>query len=264
VNAGTSITVSSGSSLIKSGFTFSSWNTVADGTGTNYAVGASLTVTENMTLYAQWYETPTIVPPAPTGLTVTPLSESSLQISWNPVPGAIMYSIYRYNSNIGAFDIITSTTSTTYTNTGLDPFRQYSYKVAAINVVGTGTLSATAASAYTQPRPLSDGVWYDQTARTTNYANDNHYYSFPVSAGIYYIQWANTAHTGEANLGGAVYGVSAYWKSNNSMTDLSTSYFTSQINGLANPRVIDAPSSGYIILKVYRSYYHDYSIRFYK
>ncbi|GHV36893.1 hypothetical protein AGMMS49546_03190 [Spirochaetia bacterium] len=54
VNAGSSVTVASGSGLSKSGYTFSGWNTTADSTGTAYEAGASMTVTANTTLYAQW------------------------------------------------------------------------------------------------------------------------------------------------------------------------------------------------------------------
>jgi fibronectin type 3 domain-containing protein len=201
------------------------------------------------------------LPATPTGLTVTPLSHTSLRISWNAVPGAALYSVYQagYDS-VTAFNIITSVTGTSYTNTGLDPFCQYYYKVAAVNDIGTGALSATAVSTYTQPIPLSDGVWYSST---TSYSGYDDYYSFPVTGGSYYIQWGNVGHTGEAT--GYYFNVSAYWKSDNSMTNLSTRYFVDQTNGLANPRVINAPSSGYIIVRV-SNYYssNNYDVRFYR
>ncbi|MCD7947697.1 MAG: S-layer homology domain-containing protein [Oscillospiraceae bacterium] len=38
----------------RSGYTFQKWNTAADGSGTSYAAGASITVTGDTTLYAQW------------------------------------------------------------------------------------------------------------------------------------------------------------------------------------------------------------------
>ena len=38
------------------GYIFICWNTKADGTGTIYTPGQSLTPTENITLYAQWEE----------------------------------------------------------------------------------------------------------------------------------------------------------------------------------------------------------------
>lgn len=49
-----SITLSS-TKPTRTGYTFDSWNTKADGTGTKYAAGASIgTRTSNLTLYAQW------------------------------------------------------------------------------------------------------------------------------------------------------------------------------------------------------------------
>jgi len=48
------LTVESGSSLSQSGNTFASWNTKADGTGTKYLPGSSVTPAENITLYAQY------------------------------------------------------------------------------------------------------------------------------------------------------------------------------------------------------------------
>ena len=38
----------------RSGYEFICWNTKADGTGVNYKVGAGLTITSDITLYAQW------------------------------------------------------------------------------------------------------------------------------------------------------------------------------------------------------------------
>jgi len=54
VNSGSSITLPSGSGLTRNGYTFGGWNTSNDGTGTNYAVGASYTPAGNITLYAKW------------------------------------------------------------------------------------------------------------------------------------------------------------------------------------------------------------------
>ncbi|MDR1220885.1 MAG: InlB B-repeat-containing protein [Treponema sp.] len=54
VNAGSSVTLASGSGLTKSGYTFSGWNTNASGTGTSYAANSSYTVTATITLYAKW------------------------------------------------------------------------------------------------------------------------------------------------------------------------------------------------------------------
>ena len=40
----------------KDGYTFIGWNTVANGSGTNYSDEASFIATGNITLYAQWEE----------------------------------------------------------------------------------------------------------------------------------------------------------------------------------------------------------------
>ncbi|MDR1759237.1 MAG: InlB B-repeat-containing protein [Fibrobacter sp.] len=40
--------------LVKTGYIFAGWNTKADGTGTNYAAGATFNITANVTLYAKW------------------------------------------------------------------------------------------------------------------------------------------------------------------------------------------------------------------
>ena len=55
---GTSIAVAGGPTL--AGYTFAGWNTSADGTGTSYAAGDSLTLTGDLTLYAQWTANATI------------------------------------------------------------------------------------------------------------------------------------------------------------------------------------------------------------
>lgn len=54
--SGASLTVASNSgNLVKTGYTFTSWNTLANGTGTSYAASASLTMpASNVTLYAVW------------------------------------------------------------------------------------------------------------------------------------------------------------------------------------------------------------------
>ena len=55
---GSSVNVADGPT--QAGFTFTGWNTSADGTGTSYAAGDSLTLTGDLTLYAQWTANATI------------------------------------------------------------------------------------------------------------------------------------------------------------------------------------------------------------
>ena len=51
---GASATVLGTNTLFKTNFVFANWNTAANGTGTSYPPGATVTVTNNIALYAQW------------------------------------------------------------------------------------------------------------------------------------------------------------------------------------------------------------------
>jgi len=57
---GTTVTVKPVGTLVRSGFTFITWNTVADGSGTSYAPGETFQIgSSNITLYAKWTSNPT-------------------------------------------------------------------------------------------------------------------------------------------------------------------------------------------------------------
>jgi uncharacterized repeat protein (TIGR02543 family) len=56
--SGQSATVLGVGTLVRSGYSFAGWNTAADGSGTTYAAGTSITMTGTITLYAKWTETP--------------------------------------------------------------------------------------------------------------------------------------------------------------------------------------------------------------
>ncbi|MDX1679244.1 MAG: InlB B-repeat-containing protein [Akkermansiaceae bacterium] len=72
--------------LTRSGFTFTGWNTAADGTGTDYAAGATYTLNEPVTLYANWKE--------PSGITFGSATRISSNTNFNlsVFPGKARYS----------------------------------------------------------------------------------------------------------------------------------------------------------------------------
>ena len=51
---GEDLTLPDEGSLVKTGYTFDGWNTVADGSGTSYAASALYGVDAAVTLYAKW------------------------------------------------------------------------------------------------------------------------------------------------------------------------------------------------------------------
>ena len=92
VQAGSIITLPNEGGLSRSGYTFGGWNTNSSGTGTNYSAGATFTPSGNTILYAKWNNTSTLS--APTGVTVTKISEKGIRVSWNTVSGATYYLVH--------------------------------------------------------------------------------------------------------------------------------------------------------------------------
>ena len=89
-------------------------------------------------------------PTVPAGLTATAASSSQINLNWNASSdnvGVTGYRIYR-----GGTQIATSTT-TSYSNTGLTASTAYSFTVAAYDAAGNVSTQSAAASATTQAAP---------------------------------------------------------------------------------------------------------------
>jgi len=72
VTTGTFTTAAQGD-LVKDGYTFTGWNTAADGSGTSYAANSSATIGDSdITLYAVWALDSTPTPPNPPTIVITP------------------------------------------------------------------------------------------------------------------------------------------------------------------------------------------------
>ncbi len=90
---------------------------------------------------------PATVPGAPTGLAATALRPSGIRLTWSapassggsPILG---YRIYRSTSSGAEVLLATVGNVTTYTDNGTASHTRYYYKVAAVNAVGPGALSA--------------------------------------------------------------------------------------------------------------------------
>jgi fibronectin type 3 domain-containing protein len=97
----------------------------------------------------------TTVPSAPTGLTATASSSTTIGLSWTPVtPPAncsiSSYTVYGGTTANPTTAIASGVTGTTYSNTGLTASTTYYYVVKAVDGDGTSAASAQA-SAETQP-----------------------------------------------------------------------------------------------------------------
>jgi hypothetical protein len=92
-------------------------------------------------------------PQAPTGLTASTISSSQINLSWvapsNGGSAITGYKIDRSTDNGSTWSTLvanTASSSTTYSNTGLVASTAYTYRVSAINSVGTSSASSTASA----------------------------------------------------------------------------------------------------------------------
>src|SRR5207302_1351452 len=102
-------------------------------------------------------------PSPPTDLTATTVSSSQINLSWtapsnNGGSAIIGYKIER-STNGGTFSTFvpsTGSTSTTYSDTGLNPSTSYTYRVSAINsVAGAHNIGAKDAAGNTSTKPIT-------------------------------------------------------------------------------------------------------------
>ncbi len=81
-------------------------------------------------------------PPAPTGLTASAASTSSVNISWQASVGATSYELQR-GTTLSNFITISSNATSPYTDTSVLPTTTYLYRVRALNDVGSSPFSNT-------------------------------------------------------------------------------------------------------------------------
>ena len=95
----------------------------------------------------------TPLPPAPAAapvLTVVP-GNARVTLTWNAVPGAPGYNVYRSTTGVFRGPAIGSTTETTFTSTGLENDTTYFYTVAARNMGGEGPRAAVVPAVPVEP-----------------------------------------------------------------------------------------------------------------
>jgi len=133
---------------------------------------------------------------APTNVTATALTTTSIRVVWGAVTGATRYRVYRATSATGAMTLLDTVTTTTFTSGGLEP-RTYWYFVSAMNADNIeGTLSAHASMI---PLPNAPGNVRSYAINDTTNAEID--WNHVPSAGSYRIYVA-TSQTGTRTLAG--------------------------------------------------------------
>jgi len=117
---------------------------LSPGTTYYYKVAVSNSVVTGLQSSSVSATTKLDAPTAPTGVTATAASSSSITVSWGAVLNATGYRIYRSDSSSGTYTQVGNSTGTSYTNTGLSPNTYYYYKVTAYNKDGESSQSSNA------------------------------------------------------------------------------------------------------------------------
>ena len=142
----------------RAGYTFTGWNTAADGSGTSFAEGANYNFASgNSTLYAQWSQN--IAPKTPTELSVSNETFKTLDLTWKAPLGAISYKIFQNGVLIG-----TSTTPS-FKVTGLAASTSYPFTVIAVNTWGESSPTDISTGTTATPAFTVNNI-YEGTVRT--------------------------------------------------------------------------------------------------
>jgi fibronectin type 3 domain-containing protein len=182
-------------------------------------------------------------PTMPTGLKVSSVSSGSITLSWDSVPTANGYNVYRSNVLNGAEAKITSTpiSSTSYTNS-VPAGASYYYKVTGVNSLGESPKSA-GAFAYAEPHYTMS--YYSSAQNFSLVASGKHYYRLAVTNGqSYTIEWQN------GNTQNTPYGFTVYAYQNNGTQIFSRSGYN---NGYTDPPIFTATATGFVTVEVYNN-----------
>jgi len=125
---------------------------------------------------------------APTNISAT-ASTTSITVSWSAVSGATGYRVYSSTSAYGTYTQVGTTSSTSYTATGLSRLTTYYYKVSAYNSTGESPQSspAYATTALDAPANIS-ATAVSSTSITVSWSE--------VSEATYYYVYYSTSASG--------------------------------------------------------------------
>jgi len=166
--SGSTVTVLAPGDLTKTSYTFSGWNTAADGSGSSYAEGNTFAIQVNTTLYAQWTGNPySVTFDANGGSSVSP---GSLQVIFGSAYGTLPMSSREGYSMTGWFtdpsggtQVTASTTVTTAADQTL--YAQWN----AVPVVNAGTdVNKALTNIAWSPLELNPSLWLDASTATIN------------------------------------------------------------------------------------------------
>jgi large repetitive protein len=200
----------SGFSYTRDGYTLLGWNSLANGNGTSYAVGSSVTFYADTTLYANWGPrvpgVPTVAISGTAGNTQITVAVTGAALSGTVGPA----SSYVVTATPGSTTCTITAPATTCQFNGLTNGTAYTFKAVATNA--TGSSAASAASASATPGPYL--VTYAGNSGTVSPTSANFNLGSPLTlplptrSGYNFTGWNNPSGT-SVGLNGASYSPSA-------------------------------------------------------
>ncbi|HLF56857.1 MAG TPA: pre-peptidase C-terminal domain-containing protein, partial [Thermoanaerobaculia bacterium] len=166
--------------------------------GTYYVMLRGYTAYSGVTLTGS-YSSACTPPAAPTGLTATAVSSSQINLSWTASSGATSYGILRSTTSGGPYSSVGTSSTTSFSNTGLAASTTYHYVVSASNGSCSSGNSAQV-SATTQGgggSVLSNGVPVTGISGATG---SQQTWTMSVPAGASNLQFTISGGTGDADL----------------------------------------------------------------
>ncbi len=166
ITGGTAVNATA-NAFARVGYTFGSWNTAADGTGTTVTNSGSMTFFDNTTLYAQWV---VVAPGAPTvssitsGNTTATVTVTGVAASGTTVGPTASFTIQAFDSaGTNAIagrtcTILASASPLSCQVTGLTNNTTYKFKATAVNATGSATGAISTASATPLPFVITYAV----------------------------------------------------------------------------------------------------------
>ena len=219
---GGSVSSSSVTAERTTSYTFTNWNTQANGSGTAYNAGGSYTADANATLYAQWSSqtnTSSVTLPTPTrsgysfegwgtsasassGVkgSYTPNGNVTLYATWKSVPAGLYMVSYDPNGGTGAPGSQTKTKGQTLTLSGTRPTRadkkESGYTV-TLNANGGSVSSSSVTAERTTSYTFTN--WNTQANGSGTAYNAGGSYTADANATLY-AQWSSQTNTSSVTL----------------------------------------------------------------
>lgn len=214
---------------------------------------------------------PATAPSIPTGLQSTATTSNSISLAWNASsdtggPGLAGYKLYRNGT------LVTTTSNTSFTDTGLAASTSYSYTVSAYDTAGNESAQSNPASASTSGTTPPSGQLSLYTAGAVNSAftvssygtssssscDTTLFTSSPCSYGVTYTAWGgldfqtNAGTMNTSSYGNLVFNV---YLNNQPLSDLSVLVLNSSggagsVIALSNSYVTGTPAAGWVTVSV--------------